>query len=1759
MTTAPSPTIQAINAKTAARIRSYFESRSDWNLSRSLKNLIEQAIHDYEHRAVLELVQNAHDAQPKGSREGRILIRLDHDEGEHGTLVVANTGNPFSPSNFDAICDVAQSDKRADEGIGNKGIGFKSTLQLCRVPEIYSSSAPGSTVFDGYCFRFATDDDLLAAVDGDKERAFELSRDVFHLCLPLAVSSVPPAIASLRSDGYVTAIRLPLKSEAARDEAVEEVLALESDAPILLFLRRISTLVVEERRGEEVRRRIHAREERDGIEIDDRSTVSEVDLGDHQTFLVAERIIDAESFRSAIERSVEADRISAGWSDWTGEARVGIGVSTGTTPAEGRLYTFLPMGPHARAPLAAHVNAPFFAKLARVDFEESVPLNDFLLDEVASLAAALVLSAKAGNLPIEPTVVADLLTWSPPAHDRLVAAFGREQHDVRTAPVLPLRGGQWGSFAETRCWDDGTKSVFTTKALIRSASAKLLDESIRDVRLDGLDSTVETISGAGLHPDDDEIADWAEALAARGAKKAFSPRWWEAFYDELADAISLPASLRGRRILIDDDLGLQRCAGSPETKGPTPFFSPKADDAISTSEEDLRIPATLKRQIVFVNQQLRWTERVGSTSVRRPGRRMLDQQTAGLVNEYRATELFTVLNRALRSRPTAARCQDALRWAYRFVRSRDDPPWTDIAGVAFQVPTAAGDWILATDAFFSTAWGATEDEVLGEFIARTTGLSADLDALARRLLPAPDAWPFDIDDRHDFRQFLERLGVRTGLWPQPVLRSVLSNEGRFFEDTSAHTSVPLPDTTRAQWRSSIRERAPRNLRPYTSYRALGPQHVLPGQVDYAAFDDTTRRLYAQLVVLGLDQWDDAMLDVVVRRHNDASDRFSWPTPVRAFLERTEWLPMARPGERQAWYYVRPDEAWSHGFGEESAPAFAPLVPHALRRLTELRPSARSRLGQLGVRFWDSADTGPDRIRLLAELLRDGELGDAAAAAFRKAYEDAWEDVVQRGAVNPFNNADDAWVVATRRSQLVAVSLAPADDGEPIYVQDAEGTQALRLLEQRPVPLVRLRRGLGSTVSDVLAGVAGARVRRVSATPVTVRVDGSSFTPAGAGELLTDGRRWLVDLVTSLTELRSGSFRRLGSEAIRRTRETVQRIRLVLAENIETLVDGEQVEGANRALALSDAVHPTIVVARSAAHDEATLLQTAAPSIAELIGYPDLADSIRLSLIDLSRLGHLDGPGPSIAAIAEVIGEPEARLQEIAVSAEEPLLELANVLVPLVAAVDVAAAADLWSSLDSFADDDAVTTWLEQRLHGRIPVSQLVSLAKAGDLETARVSLGIDLADLNGGIEALGPPFQVLRNPEGIEQSFQYYVHRHREQILAALREAFRTAYLAFEPLDEYVGRRDLSSLRSDPTWVEHYYDVPDDAILARVEEWLAEVGASLTQVGQGGSPPIDDLRRANRAVLNAITESASVLIRAWERRSNRAPSGLPGDTERVVDEASASGQLDFEPLTAERALALLVHGGRWPSEMAPSLDPNEIGIEASDLDEVRETREDEERLRRDAARQISIDGETVSAEQHNYAAIVDAVRHGITPELLAIPPEVADLPAIPPGGRRGGGTGTGPGVTAARRRRLSDVQVGAVGLAGEVVALEWLKANYEDATDASWRSGYRNLVLGGNEGDDSLGYDFEVLQRRRRLLFEVKTSVSDVCEFDLTDAEIRAAQRIRRSDRYYILYVTHVLTGDERRIHLLPNPLGTEGLGRYRTVGSGLRLRFTLS
>ena len=78
-----------------------------------------------------------------------------------------------------------------------------------------------------------------------------------------------------------------------------------------------------------------------------------------------------------------------------------------------------------------------------------------------------------------------------------------------------------------------------------------------------------------------------------------------------------------------------------------------------------------------------------------------------------------------------------------------------------------------------------------------------------------------------------------------------------------------------------------------------------------------------------------------------------------------------------------------------------------------------------------------------------------------------------------------------------------------------------------------------------------------------------------------------------------------------------------------------------------------------------------------------------------------------------------------------------------------------------------------------------------------------------------------------------------------------------------------------------------------------------------------------------------------------------------------------------------------------------------------------------------------------------------------------------------------------------------MGLASEWLAFEFLRRRHGDAVDeASWVSSNRVRFFGGDEGDDAAGYDFCVKTPRTEWLYEVKSSLEDTREFELTPNEM---------------------------------------------------------
>ena len=98
-------------------------------------NLAEHIGADYHGRFLVELLQNAEDQTTKAGISDGLVIVL-RTETHVGVL---NQGLPFDDKGIRSITSAGISPKRAEESIGNKGIGFKAVFQVSSTPEIYSA------------------------------------------------------------------------------------------------------------------------------------------------------------------------------------------------------------------------------------------------------------------------------------------------------------------------------------------------------------------------------------------------------------------------------------------------------------------------------------------------------------------------------------------------------------------------------------------------------------------------------------------------------------------------------------------------------------------------------------------------------------------------------------------------------------------------------------------------------------------------------------------------------------------------------------------------------------------------------------------------------------------------------------------------------------------------------------------------------------------------------------------------------------------------------------------------------------------------------------------------------------------------------------------------------------------------------------------------------------------------------------------------------------------------------------------------------------------------------------------------------------------------------------------------------------------------------------------------------------------------------------------------------------------------------------
>ena len=629
------------------------------------KSVAEHTAADYHGRFLIELVQNANDVHERGQRHGQIDVLLVEDEGDFGTLYVANFGKPFNHDNVVALSRIGMSTKPPGESIGNKGLGFRSVSHVCDVPEIYPQvpEAIGAATFEGFCFTFARSEDLSSRIEHPTVLAFAQS-DLPMFFLPIALGTQPAIIADYAKRGFSSVIRLPLRDSDSLQTARDEVGALNDDsAPLLLFLDRLEKLNARVRNLAGETSSAFTLERHEDAIASAPIAASIVTLSGAHWLLVRDHAPEA-LMRRAIDDGVKAKQLHSSWKDWSGVGEVGLAVPLDHEISSPRLYTFLPMGEGATAPFQGHLHGSFFPSSNRKALDAGVALNRLLLTQAVTLAAASVrwlANHDAGRSHEALTAIArakasvDLLVWSNPSS--LIAAKGPGERldlsalsaaeiarlsgqEFGSAPVIPcavtlegLLSVGWRPPKDVRATFDASATfdllaVAKHGATISPPIAPLFPE-LKAERIGRLASFLEQ-HAPNLYRDRlapiecARIA--AEVAGTLRAGKRPATIHWTAFYRDLPSFMKEgPETLAGLPVILCDDGTVRAGRSNVQTDGELPrvrrrrrkgeqiepslFFPPATRPSGENAEiplEQLRVPAPLPAHFAFAANTLPW-------------------------------------------------------------------------------------------------------------------------------------------------------------------------------------------------------------------------------------------------------------------------------------------------------------------------------------------------------------------------------------------------------------------------------------------------------------------------------------------------------------------------------------------------------------------------------------------------------------------------------------------------------------------------------------------------------------------------------------------------------------------------------------------------------------------------------------------------------------------------------------------------------------------------------------------------------------------------------------------------------------------------------------------------------------------------------------------------------------------------------------------------------------------------------------------------
>jgi hypothetical protein len=1751
---------------------------------------------------------NAFDAHRVGTRDGRIEITLDMRGGGSGTLFVANSGRPFAEGDVKDLCDVGLSRKPLGESIGNKGLGFRSVVQITDAPRIYSQrpADPGENRFSGFCFRFAGADDLAALIEDP--RHIELARrdlPIFHV--PIWLDRQSDTICALAEDGFSTVIELPLRDGVAGDSVRQEINELrDQKVPMLLFLDRISSLIVRivaetgKIETELAFTRSEETYEAAGMEL------ARVNLGGAGLFLVARRDVAEAKMKEAIVKGIARKDLSEHWQRWTGDGNVAIAVRLDTVVRSPRLYTFLPMGEQAAAPFPGYLHGSFFPSSNRKHLNARIQLNAVLLEEATALAGEAI-----HHLIIDPSgkmaewlareelasAVVNFLCWdevdSLETEEDLAADVARglaERFGVEAfedAPVVPCLLPEaedaaltWQPPARVRRWPEGI-SVFSADVAARCARDLdiwpiwgALGPSLELLEV-YLARHADSYAGA---PRGEERARLVNLVAGKlGANRRTPKHDWIQFYQALPEFMGQEGQcLAGLPVLLGDDGQLHTAMSSTPRSAEgasssrrrraieTAVFSPP-DPRRSDTEDDLEVdpPKKLSRRFAFLPTKLPWHSDLGAA------RTYLEQHR--LVEEFDREAILAHLSRTLHGERNKEVLKGGLRWAFQLWRQprAHSRPFKMQSQHRFRVPTLHGAYIGASQAVFSADWPVeTAGGLLQQFLDAAPPGLPDLEKLAGRRLATPDHPAFRGRLIEDWVLFLAELGVNAGLEPELKIAKDTNFPADKISDFSFLEDYGIPLEFAELWRDDISVQDPSLLQ-------------LPSTTNYVIKGKLSWLLYAKLIFEWLSKMSDVPWDIEVHHYySHRADRRDWRSPLKAFLRSARWFPVDVP-IRSGFepHRVRPCDVWMNNASGERFVPFLRRPSLLLRRHLEGASDhlIRSLVAHTGLRILDDPAFLPEQLEFLAQQYASEGFDKHFERHLINLYSRTWSllsSLFDDGEHVFDPSAAPASILVRKGQAIELVSMFDEDNDrdEIVYVCDTDREGDINLLEASGRAFFQLRDGDARCIGELFEALYGDRIRRLSGVTYTLLTDGRDIGDGDVTSVLEICPQLRGMLAIAMEALSGTEAQRLPSDRSA-VLAKLERLKIKKAEKLSFTIDGMDVSAGQDTISafhfrLND--KHSVVVVRSSGAWTWELVDRSVSAICEALGHRALAPQLRLLV---AHLRHGDPLGETQSNPFEDVERFAHFLQlsdSAALAARATLSAGLERQAPWIRAVlHLVAGAEAVEAFDQVSADalkdagvlqDVLTKVLKEV---SLSAEELLAICRTAlGPEDFREELGLDFARFNGSLRDLG--LEPETHPDLHKSRLENFIREKEVEITDCLRASCEERLDKMQPVEGYTVKRDeLRTLEPDPAWLLLFKEPPEDVLETCLNAWLAQQGAPSLGGCNASLAPLAQVRKHNRQFVNNFAQRAIPLIRAWcakfQPEHPLAPLAEESGTEGLRKRLDDIGVMDFRMLDDMATMKWLQVLEVWPADMPLSLELQKLDLSEKDLtaESIKAREASEERKRK--ARSVSFNGRILDPKDVDLLALSEELHQALSSKMLGrsmgSTADLADVQGRDSSSPRTGSTRS----TKGRRARVPEEKTEFIGRLGEMAVYHWLRRILpRQDIDAAWRSENGTLIT-GREGDDGLGYDFEVSYRNQIWQIEVKASFEDPQSFEMGDTEVKAARvaaRPRSGVQYKIAYVSYVSDPARTTIEMLPNPMSEEAARVLELRGEGIRYGF---